>query len=458
MGKFKTITIFITLLLTNYGSAKEIDNPLKIGIGARAIGLGGAYTALSDDLSAIYWNPAGLVNINLAQIYMMKNSWQADVNQSFLAFSQLIEPRRFSFGSSINYLHQPGVKDLLISLAYAGQLRNNLSLGVGVTSIQQMVNNQKARGIKGDLGLLFRPSKNLVWGVCLQNLGQEMDFIKVIYSLPRTLKTGLAYLKDNSLISLDTELPKGNNPALMIGLERWLIKQIAVRCGWRYQKHNSTGLSLGLGLRAANLQLDYGWRPDKDSKDNHRLSLMINFKGAPTCRSQFGLQAGYVQETGTKTEEVIREEPVKQEELSTLIPHLQTKEIDIKEPLKAESLSEIDVAKAAARQGEEKPIKKESVRIAVQRERLPALPPLIKEEALMKKETGLKKIEEKRIYRVLKTTQEANIYTGPAAIHPLLTTIKEATILTLLDDSNQWYYKVKLQDGRTGWVSYLYVE
>ncbi|MBN1638193.1 MAG: UPF0164 family protein, partial [Ignavibacteriales bacterium] len=35
-------------------------NFLKIGAGARAIGMGGAYTALSDDIYSVYYNPAGI--------------------------------------------------------------------------------------------------------------------------------------------------------------------------------------------------------------------------------------------------------------------------------------------------------------------------------------------------------------------------------------------------------------
>ena len=41
---------------------------LKIGVGARAMGLGGTFSAIANDVSTIYWNPAGIANLKTTSI------------------------------------------------------------------------------------------------------------------------------------------------------------------------------------------------------------------------------------------------------------------------------------------------------------------------------------------------------------------------------------------------------
>ncbi len=59
------IAILLILILFQNPTASQDKGTtgatfLKLGAGARAIGMGSAFTGLSDDASAIYWNPAGL--------------------------------------------------------------------------------------------------------------------------------------------------------------------------------------------------------------------------------------------------------------------------------------------------------------------------------------------------------------------------------------------------------------
>ncbi|MBU2531062.1 MAG: UPF0164 family protein [Elusimicrobia bacterium] len=53
---------------------------LNLPIGARAAAMGGAYTAISEDASAIYWNPAGLVQISKLSVIFMRTAYVADIN------------------------------------------------------------------------------------------------------------------------------------------------------------------------------------------------------------------------------------------------------------------------------------------------------------------------------------------------------------------------------------------
>ncbi len=44
---------------------------LSIGVGGRALGLGGAFVALANDVTAGYWNPAGLAQVNYPEFTLM---------------------------------------------------------------------------------------------------------------------------------------------------------------------------------------------------------------------------------------------------------------------------------------------------------------------------------------------------------------------------------------------------
>ena len=43
---------------------------LLMGIGGRAVGLGGAFVSIADDASALFWNPSGLTQLDGDQLYL----------------------------------------------------------------------------------------------------------------------------------------------------------------------------------------------------------------------------------------------------------------------------------------------------------------------------------------------------------------------------------------------------
>ncbi|MCW8803743.1 MAG: UPF0164 family protein, partial [Ignavibacteriaceae bacterium] len=57
---------------------------LKIGVGGRAAALGESFVAISDDASALYWNPAGLAQFKTNEVIFSHNIWLVDINHDFL--------------------------------------------------------------------------------------------------------------------------------------------------------------------------------------------------------------------------------------------------------------------------------------------------------------------------------------------------------------------------------------
>ncbi|MCK5738648.1 UPF0164 family protein, partial [bacterium] len=57
---------------------------LEIGVGARALGMGGAFVGIADDASALYWNPGGLPEIPRPEFIFMHSEWLADMDYDYL--------------------------------------------------------------------------------------------------------------------------------------------------------------------------------------------------------------------------------------------------------------------------------------------------------------------------------------------------------------------------------------
>ena len=70
--KLKYFSFFLLILSPFQVSAgKYSASFLKIGVGARYLGFGGAGTAVAGDLSSFYWNPAGLAAISRIKAQLM---------------------------------------------------------------------------------------------------------------------------------------------------------------------------------------------------------------------------------------------------------------------------------------------------------------------------------------------------------------------------------------------------
>ena len=91
---FKKMNIAALLLILGLSTVHAGSNPantglafLKIGVGGRAVGVGEAYTAIANDASAAYWNPAGLAQLEHTEFLLTHNEWIQDVAHDFLGFT-----------------------------------------------------------------------------------------------------------------------------------------------------------------------------------------------------------------------------------------------------------------------------------------------------------------------------------------------------------------------------------
>jgi len=82
---------------------------LKIGVGGRALGMGEAYTTLAEDITGIYWNPAGLANITKMQVILNHYEYIADLNYDFGALAIPVRGVG-TIGAFIGFLGMPDIE------------------------------------------------------------------------------------------------------------------------------------------------------------------------------------------------------------------------------------------------------------------------------------------------------------------------------------------------------------
>ena len=77
---------------------------LEIGVGARAMAMGGAYSSVANDAKALYCNSAGIARIDGIQVELMHNKWLAETNYNFIGIAVPVPAIRSAIGLSIIYL------------------------------------------------------------------------------------------------------------------------------------------------------------------------------------------------------------------------------------------------------------------------------------------------------------------------------------------------------------------
>ena len=252
---------------------------MKIGVGARPVGMGGAYTAVADDANALFWNPAGLaLDPGLcADVTMMKllqsvsyasagmvaplgHGLAAGCAGGYLNTSDI---RRDELGQEIGTF---GLSDLAIGPGIAWQPLPGLGVGLGAKYVGSRIDSFQACAFSLDGGVIYRPVRYFTVGASLLHVGPPRKFIADWEYPPVNLRTGAAvnvpFAENHFILTSDLSVYPDFTPSLSVGAELYIRlhgnsgtggaspgQGFAVRCGYQSGSQLGTwsGLSFGIG-------------------------------------------------------------------------------------------------------------------------------------------------------------------------------------------------------------------
>jgi hypothetical protein len=253
---------------------------LKIGVGSRAIGMGGAFVALANDVTALYWNPAGVPRLQNNEVILLHTDWLAGI--SFDYAGAAVHMGNFgSVGVSITSLSMGEMKvrtelepegtgeffdagDIAVGLAYGRSLTDRFSIGFNLKYIRQNIWHMAANGVALDIGTMFTTQFNgMTIGMSISNFGPNMkmsgrdakEYIDVNpsaegsndqipayrqldgWALPITFRVGVAMnaLKTDMhrmTVAVDALHPNDNSESLNLGIEYGFNEWAFLRLGW----------------------------------------------------------------------------------------------------------------------------------------------------------------------------------------------------------------------------------
>jgi hypothetical protein len=316
---FLTAFTLVPLALCAPVSAEQNDrvgtsifNFLKVGIGSRPMGMGGAFTAAADDPHAIYWNPAGLALVRNPEASGTYVSYFSGVDAGTIVFAQPVR-KVAGFGVSANFLRVGGIqtttnenptgaglpeyssKDLAISAAWGSRLVGRLYGGASASFLYEGISARggfSTTGTAFNVGFLFRPPiEGVTAGVAVRHWGYQLALYgDEAEDLPLTVAGGIAVrpLERRLLLALDVEKPRDNDVGVNAGAEVMVVRDFYARAGYRSldrrvresaSASDLAGLTFGLGIVGTRrYHVDYAYSSFADLGDVHRITLSLTFR------------------------------------------------------------------------------------------------------------------------------------------------------------------------------------
>ena len=228
--------------------AAETASFLDIGVGARGLGMGGAYTALADDASSLDWNPAGLSKLDKREFTASHAEMFESTRLDFLAYAHPTSQGTFAAG--LTYLSQGKIdgrdnlgrqtagydaSDAALSLGYARKLEI-VDLGAAFKYLRSHIGSTEAQGVAVDVGAK-RAFDHVSVGAALRNLGSGLKFQDQRNDLPLRVAVGAAY-KFAGGHAAAAELvngPRGAGTDASFGGEYQAVKNFYLRTGYTTQ-------------------------------------------------------------------------------------------------------------------------------------------------------------------------------------------------------------------------------
>ncbi len=307
---------------------------LKIGAGARFTGMGGACVAVTNDASAVFWNPSGITGVKNMSIFTSHIEWFADIKYEAITIAKTF-PTLGTFALSGTYLTSGDIEittfeqqdgtgetysknDMMIGLSFARFLTDKFTFGGTVKYVREdygTVNSitgddEVAGTMAFDIGSIYSTGfKSLRLGISIFNFGPELsipgqyeditnfdsdaqEYVREPaadyrpYHMPLQFRAGLAmevYETELNTLTLAADLvhPNDNVEQVNLGGEYWFKNMFALRGGY-IGNHDAARFSFGGSLKfnvnqMGAASLDYSYTDFGILEMVHQMSLVLNF-------------------------------------------------------------------------------------------------------------------------------------------------------------------------------------
>ena len=288
---------------------------LEIGAGPRGVAMGEAMVAATEDIEAIYWNPAGLRHIDGPTAIFSYGTWPAEITHQFVGFA--MEPgfvpgivgvsvtalsmdpmtlRTATNPGGVGVEFDPG--DIAIGVTYARVFTDRFSAGGTLRWVHSGLGDLSGldepgledffvETVVGDFGTLYDTGfRSLRIGLCIQNMGAEATYIDEPVPVPATFKFGVSmhvFETPGQTVTVAAEFkhPSDTSEKINVGAEYSLNDMYFLRAGYKLNYDEETftaggGARVMVGALGA-LGVDYSYSSFGYLGAVHRVGLSLQF-------------------------------------------------------------------------------------------------------------------------------------------------------------------------------------
>lgn len=259
----------IHAVTTDAGAAGAFMN---FGVGGRPIGMGKAFTGVSDDVDALYWNPGGLGTFRSSQVTFQQTTLVGGGSFQYLGLAQPIYTygcfaaavMNLSAGKVIrtdsNFIETGSYdnSETAYMLGYGHRLSDHWGLGFMGKMAENVIDSRKATGLGADIGTMFIPTDDLRIGAMIRNAIQpRYQFETDSETFPRLGRLGVSYELFNHRLLAAADFEKSIGTPMVsdkwyAGLEGKIFENLAIRAGV-----NTDNITAGAGFGWKSFVIDY---------------------------------------------------------------------------------------------------------------------------------------------------------------------------------------------------------
>jgi long-subunit fatty acid transport protein len=277
---------------------------LKMGPGPRALAMGEAFSGVADDISAIYWNPAGLANLKKNELSIQHMLYLFDIQHTNILYGSKLSDKG-GYGIQWEFLWSPDeIRDTSgnssgsftsyyskLVFGYAYKTSDKISLGFDAEALICYPADIQTANFGINLGGLFR-GDNYNIGFVFQNIQNDLLLfgengpLNLKYTpepMPEIFRLGIGYMASKDLtMAIDYNKANDNNGYMNMGMEYSIKDAFAVRLGYKLpiksdELGDLAGFTCGFGLNKNNFGFDFAITPQGDLGTTYSASLKFFF-------------------------------------------------------------------------------------------------------------------------------------------------------------------------------------